>query len=205
VISRLRGTLIEKTPPGLVIDVQGVGYELNASMTTHYVLPSMGEPVELFTHMVVREDAQLLFGFATRSEKRLFQLLLSVTGVGAKVALSVLSGMTADEFLACVATKDVTRLTKVPGIGKKTAERLVFDLKDKVEASMGGEASTLDVRANIDNGSIRSQAEDALMALGYKQSEAAKLIERSANDSSTNTDEQSVEEMIRGALRSIGR
>ena len=197
-ISRLRGTLLEKTPPGLVIDVQGVGYELDASMTTHYALPTTGEPVELFTHMVVREDAQLLFGFATRSEKRLFRLLLSVNGVGAKVALSILSGMTSDEFLACVATKDVARLTKVPGIGKKTAERLVFDLKDKVEAATDAQASG-GASTPADSGSARAQAEDALIALGYKQAEAAKLLNNTA------TDEQSVEEMIRGALRSISR
>lgn len=204
-ISRLRGTLIEKTPPGLVIDVQGVGYELDASMTTHYALPMTGEPVELFTHMVVREDAQLLFGFATRSEKRLFRLLLSVNGVGAKVALSILSGMTSDEFLACVASNDATRLTKVPGIGKKTAERLVFDLKDKVEASMDVGAGGASV--NADSGSVRTQAENALMALGYKQAEAAKLLESSAAATATGNsgDEQSVEEMIRGALRSISR
>ena len=198
-ISRLRGTLLEKTPPGLVIDVQGVGYELDASMTTHYALPTTGEPVELFTHMVVREDAQLLFGFATRSEKRLFRLLLSVNGVGAKVALSILSGMTSDEFLACVATKDVARLTKVPGIGKKTAERLVFDLKDKVEAATDAQTSGGGASTQADSGSARAQAEDALIALGYKQAEAAKLLNNTA------TDEQSVEEMIRGALRSISR
>ena len=198
-ISRLRGTLIEKTPPGLIIDVQGVGYELDASMTTHYALPMIGEPVELFTHMVVREDAQLLFGFATRSEKKLFRLLLSVTGVGAKVALSILSGMTSDEFLACVATKDVARLTKVPGIGKKTAERLVFDLKDKVEASIDTSANSNGATSSANTGSARTQAEEALIALGYKQAEANKLLERTA------TDEQSVEEMIRGALRSISR
>jgi len=199
VISRLSGTLLEKTPPGLVIDVQGVGYQLDASMTTHYALPVTGETVELFTHMVVREDAQLLFGFATRSERKLFRLLLSVNGVGAKVALSILSGMTPDEFLSCVATKDVTRLTKVPGIGKKTAERLVFDLKDKVEASMDVSSNVGGSDANEESGSARAQAEDALMALGYKQAEAVKLLERTA------TAEQSVEEMIRGALRSISR
>ena len=198
-ISRLRGNLIEKTPPGLVIDVQGVGYELDASMNTHYALPAVGEVVELFTVMVVREDAQLLFGFSTRSEKRLFRLLLSVNGVGAKVALSILSGMTPDEFLACVATKDVTRLTKVPGIGKKTAERLVFDLKDKVEASIDVSTGANGSSTTSANGSFRAQAEEALMALGYKQAESAKLLERTA------TDEQSVEGMIRAALRSISR
>jgi len=199
VIGRLKGVILEKTPPGLVVDVQGVGYELDASMTTHYALAAVGQPVELFTHMVVREDAQLLYGFATQSERRLFRLLLSVNGVGAKVALSILSGMTSDEFLACVVTQDIARLTKVPGIGKKTAERLVFDLKDKVEASADlpgvGHGSATDAGA----GSQRTQAESALMALGYKQVEAAKLLDKTAQPN------QSIEEMIRGALRSISR
>ncbi len=198
-IGRLKGILLEKTPPGLVVDVHGVGYELDASMTTHYALPVAGETVELFTHMVVREDAQLLYGFATLSERRLFRLLLSVNGVGAKVALSILSGMTPDEFLTCVATGDSHRLTKVPGIGKKTAERLVFDLKDKVEAASESAGAGHGATASPSAGSARAQAEDALMALGYKQAEAGKLLERTA------TAEQSVEEMIRGALRSISR
>ena len=155
-IARLRGTLIEKTPPELVIDVQGVGYELSASMTTHYSLPATGEPIELFTHMVVREDAQLLYGFATQSERKLFRLLLSVTGVGAKVALSILSGMTPDECLQCLATKDVARLTKVPGIGKKTAERLVFDLKDKVQSSLDVSAAGAGTASSESGGSARA-------------------------------------------------
>jgi len=194
VIGRLRGTLLEKTPPGLLIDVQGVGYELDASMTTHYALPKTGDPVELFTHLVVREDAQLLYGFATLSERRLFRLLLSVNGVGAKVALSILSGMTPDEFLQCVATSDIARLTKVPGIGKKTAERLVFDLKDKVDAPLDAAGGGLGAASGGATGSARAQAEDALMALGYKQAEAEKLLKRTA------TENQSVEEMIRAAL-----
>lgn len=198
-IGRLRGTILEKTPPGLVVDVQGVGYELNASMTTHYALPALGQTVELFTHMVVREDAQLLYGFAKQSERRLFRLLLTVNGVGAKVALSILSGMTSDEFLACVVAQDITRLTKVPGIGKKTAERLVFDLKDKVEATAELPNLGDDAAAAPGSGSARTQAEEALMALGYKQAESAKLLEKTAQP------DQSVEEMIRGALRSISR
>lgn len=198
-IGRLRGNILEKTPPRLVVDVQGVGYELDASMTTHYALPATGQVVELFTHMVVREDAQLLYGFATQSERRLFRLLLSVNGVGAKVALSILSGMTPDEFLACVATQDIARLTKVPGIGKKTAERLVFDLKDKVESSGDLFGPGNGSASEPSSGTAKAQAEDALMALGYKQAEAAKLLEKTA------TPEQSVEEMIRGALRSISR
>jgi len=199
VIGRLRGTLLEKSPPALLLDVQGVGYELDASMTTHYALPACGEPLELFTHLQVREDAHRLYGFATQSERRLFRLLLSVNGVGAKVALSILSGMTPDEFLHCVATPDISRLTKVPGIGKKTAERLVFDLKDKVNASVDLSSGVSQPPQGGANGAARAQAEEALMALGYKATEAGKLLDKTA------TDGQSVEEMIRGALRSINR
>jgi len=119
-IGRLAGTLLEKNPPAIVVDVQGVGYEVDVPMSTFYVLPELGQPVELLTHFVVREDAQLLFGFVTKLERSLFRALLKVNGVGAKVALSILSGMTADEFFTCVANKDAVALTRVPGIGKKT-------------------------------------------------------------------------------------
>jgi len=199
VIGRLRGKLIEKTPPALLVDVHGVCYELDASMTTHYVLPGLGAEVELFTHLVVREDAQLLYGFATPAERRLFRLLLSVNGVGAKVALSILSGMTADEFFQAVASNDIARLTKVPGIGKKTAERVVFDLKDKVAAFASDGGASNQTQAALGDCGVRVQAEEALLALGYKAAEAAKLLDKTA------TEGQSVEEMIRGALRSINR
>lgn len=196
-IGRLTGVLLEKNPPSLLLDVQGVGYEIDVPMSTFYGLPATGERVELHTHFVVREDAQLLFGFATHNERRLFRALLKVNGVGAKVALSILSGMTADEFFSCIAQSEVARLTKVPGIGKKTAERLVVELKDKVDALAGGS-----VQAGLpvdDNSSVRAQAEEALQALGYKPAEAKKLLDKSAVDG------QSIEEMIKGALRSIKR
>ena len=137
-IGRLHGKLLEKNPPAILLDVQGVGYEVDVPMSTFYGLPELGQAVELHTHFVVREDAQLLFGFGTKRERLLFRALLKVNGVGAKVALSILSGMTAEEFFHCVAAKDAVALTRVPGIGKKTAERLLVEMQDKVDALAGG-------------------------------------------------------------------
>lgn len=197
-IGRLTGKLVEKNPPSLVLDVQGVGYEVDAPMSTHYALPGLNESIALFTHMVVREDAQLLYGFSTRTERVLFRALLKVNGVGAKVALSILSGMNSDEFLSCVTNKDVAALTRVPGIGKKTAERLLVELQDKVGTLDIGGLSTGSLPKTNDE-SARSQAEDALAALGYKPAEAAKLLGKHANADDT------VEQMIRAALRGAAR
>ncbi|MFK7854021.1 MAG: Holliday junction branch migration protein RuvA, partial [Granulosicoccus sp.] len=130
-IGMLKGVLLEKNPPSLLLEVAGVGYELDAPMSTFYALPELLSPVSLFTHLLVREDAQLLYGFASRTERALFRALLKVNGVGAKVALAILSGMSTDEFLACVSSKDVSALVRIPGIGKKTAERLLVELQDK--------------------------------------------------------------------------
>lgn len=194
-IGRLSGTLLEKNPPAILVDVQGIGYEVDVPMSTFYGLPELGQPVELHTHFVVREDAQLLFGFATTLERSLFRALLKVNGVGAKVALSILSGMNAEEFFQCVAKKDAVALTRVPGIGKKTAERLLVELQDKVDALAGG---SVQAGLPVDNlTSARAQATDALMALGYKPAEAKRLLDKTA------TDEQSVEDMIRAALRGV--
>ena len=131
-IGRISGTLVEKNPPQILVDVQGVGYEVDVPMSTFYNLPRTGESVELLTHLVVREDAHLLFGFLTAGERMAFRLLLRISGVGPKVALSVLSGLSVDELATVVATEDAARLTRVPGIGKKTAERLVLELRDKL-------------------------------------------------------------------------
>ncbi len=193
-IGRLSGTLLEKNPPAMLIDVGGVGYEVEVPMSTYYELPAVGKAVQLLIHFVVREDAQLLFGFATQTERATFRALLKVNGVGAKVALSVLSALSTDEFFAYVASKDTAAITKVPGIGKKTAERLIVELQDKVDTfrvalPAAGTAAT--------PSSAKAQAEEALLALGYKAAEAKRLIEKNA------TDDQSVEEMIRAALRSI--
>lgn len=194
-IGRISGTLLEKNPPSLLLNVQGVGYEVDVPMSTFYDLPSIGEAVELHTHFVVREDAQLLFGFASKLERSVFRTLLKVNGVGAKVALSILSGMTTDELFQSIAQKDAVPLTRVPGIGKKTAERLVVELQDKVDALAGGSVQA-GLPETVDT-STRMQAEDALLALGYKSAEAKRLLDKNSSDG------QSVEEMIRAALRGV--
>ena len=197
-IGSLTGVLVEKNPPSLLVDVQGVGYEVDAPMSTFYVLPDLRGNVSLFTHLVVREDAQLLYGFASRTERALFRALLKVNGVGAKVALAILSGMSSDEFLACVATKDLNALVKIPGIGKKTAERLLVELQDKVDSlDIGGLPASTRPRNNEE--SARTQAEDALTALGYKATEVTKLLDNYAEPT------QTVEQMIRAALRGAAR
>lgn len=197
-IGRLTGVLLEKNPPSLLIDVAGVGYEVDAPMSTFYTLPAIGETIGVFTHLLVRDDAHLLFGFATATERVLFRALLKVNGVGAKVALSILSGMSTNEFLNCVASKDVTALVRVPGIGKKTAERLLIELQDKV-ATLSVGAMPSGAPSVTDEQSIRTQAEEALESLGYKPAEASRLLEKSA------TADQTVEQMIRAALRSASK
>lgn len=197
-IGRLTGVLLEKNPPSLLIDVQGVGYEVDAPMSTFYSLPPLGDTVSVFTHLVVRDDAHLLFGFATSTERVLFRALLKVNGVGAKVALAILSGLSTDEFLSCVTSKDVAALVRVPGIGKKTAERLLIELGDKV-SSLG--VGTMPAGASLfsDEQSVRTQAEEALESLGYKPAEAARLLDKAA------TPDQTVEQLIRAALRSASK
>lgn len=196
-IGRLSGALLEKNPPSILVNVQGVGYEVDVPMSTFYGLPDIGEPVELLTHFVVREDAQLLFGFGTRRERALFRALLKVNGVGAKVALSILSGLSADEFFQCVAAKDAVALTRVPGIGKKTAERLLVEMQDKVDALAGG--SVQQGLPTEPVSSARDQASEALLSLGYKTAEVKRLLDKTAIDG------QSVEDMIRAALRSVSK
>ena len=203
-IGRLRGTLVSKQPPGLMIDVGGVGYELEAPLSTFYDLPAVGETVTLFTHHVVREDAHLLFAFARESERRLFRALLKVSGVGAKMALAVLSGMSADDFARCIETDDVTALTKLPGIGKKTAERLIVEMRDRLSdtdlrdalPASAGQAPAADGGTPADP---VTDATSALVALGYRQAEAAKMIR------AIDTNGLSTEDIIRRALQAAAR
>lgn len=195
-IGRLRGTMLLKQPPSLIIDVNGVGYELEAPMTTFYDLPDIGAEVVLQTHLVVREDAQLLYGFARVAERDLFRELLRVSGVGPRVALAVLSGLSAADFAACIAAGDVAMLTRVPGIGNKTAQRLVVEMRDKVSTSglspgvRGGVATAAPVSAVQD-------AVSALIALGYRAAEAQRATRPFEGR------ELSSEEIIREALRSM--
>jgi Holliday junction DNA helicase RuvA len=165
-IGRLSGILLEKNPPQILLDVQGVGYELDVPMSTFYNLPALHEKVVLHTHFVVREDAQLLYGFATNEERLAFRQLLKISGVGPKLALSVLSGLSLGDLAAAVANKEVGRLTKIPGVGKKTAERLLLELQGKF--SVTGTSSASGTSATSANNDIAN----ALLALGYNEKEA---------------------------------
>ncbi len=171
-ISRLTGRLVEKSPPAIVVDVQGVGYEVDVPMSTFYQLPATGQEVRLFTHLVVREDAHLLFGFATEAERQVFRQLLKITGIGTRTALALLSGLSVDELYAAVSQQDGARLTRVPGIGKKTAERLLLELKDKLSLAPGAVAAG--------GGAVPAgnDALNALVALGYSDKEARAALGR---------------------------
>ncbi len=166
-IGRLTGQLVAKQPPQIIVDVGGVGYEVDVPMSTFYALPATGERVQLMTHYVVREDAHLLFGFATQDERAAFRQLIKVTGIGPKVALAVLSGLSVAELNQAIALQDVKRLTRVPGIGNKTAERLLLELKGKVVASATGVGAAPAVASPADD------VVNALLALGYSEKEAA--------------------------------
>ena len=173
-IGRLSGTILEKHPPLVLVDVQGVAYEVDVPMSTFYQLPATGGKVVLHTHLVVREDAHLLFGFATDSERQAFRQLIKVSGIGARTALSVLSGMTVDELHHAIAGQDSARLVKVPGIGRKTAERLLLELRDKLDS--------VAIRATAGStGSIRGDALNALIALGYNEKEAGGALAKIDN------------------------
>ncbi len=199
-IGRLRGTLLHKHPPTLVLDVSGVGYEVEAPMTTFYDLPDTGTEVTLFTHLVVRDDAHLLYGFSQEAQRNLFRSLLKVNGVGPRVALAILSGLTYDEFMACVANEDVARITHVPGIGKKTAERLIIEMRDKVmiaEPQTGTATGTAPGATGASALDPIGDAVSALIALGYKPQEASRAVR------GVDTADQSSEEIIRQALRAM--
>ena len=171
-ISRLTGKLVEKTPPQIVIDVNGVGYEADVSMQTFYNLPPLGETVQVFTQLVVREDAHLLFGFATEEERKTFRQLIKVSGIGAKTALGILSAMTADELAQAVAEEDVKRLSSAPGIGKKTAERMVLELRGKLITHTVTDGLFVAPSENDETNDIVS----TLLALGYSEREAKAAV-----------------------------
>lgn len=202
-IGRIRGVLLEKQAPDILVDVQGVGYEIQAPMSTIYQLPAAGKDVILHTHLVVREDAQLLYGFYTLQERSMFRSLIRISGVGPKMALAILSGMAVDEFARTVSTADIAALTRMPGVGKKTAERLVVEMKDKL-GDWAGELTPAGLPADAPRGErqLTQEAETALIALGYKPQEAARLISAAlkANPQITRS-----EELIRFALRSVAQ
>ena len=193
-IGYLRGTLITKRPPSLTLDVNGVGYELEAPMSTFYRLPDLGSPLSLVTHLVVREDAHVLFGFFTEAERALFRTLLKISGVGPRTALGVLSGMSVQGFYQCIREKDVASLMKIPGVGHKTADRLLLEMKDRLPESLEGDASALSASSKAEG-----EAHGALIALGYKPSEVVRMLK------DVDTARLSTEEMIREALRRVHR
>lgn len=201
-IGRIRGTLVHKQPPVILVEVGGVGYEIQVPMTTLYQLPELGAPVTLVTHFVVREDAQLLYGFIEERDRILFRQLIRVNGVGPKLALTILSGMDANSFARCVARDDISALIALPGVGRKTAERLLVEMRDKVKDLLadaaGSQADSAGSNASETITDIVADAEGALIALGYKPQVAARVVaainEDAINDS---------EELIRLALKSM--
>lgn len=197
-IGRLKGILLEKNPPELLVDVNGVGYELEAPMSTFYQLPAIGQEVTLHTHLIVREDAQYLCGFATDSERQLFRNLIKVNSVGAKLALGILSGISASEFARCVEEKDTMALTRLPGVGKKTAERLIIEMRDRLKnldiEFKPSATSAVRGEERQDNNAARD-ALSALVALGYKPQEASRLLQN------IDTRDQDSESIIRAALK----
>ncbi|CBL46860.1 Holliday junction resolvasome DNA-binding subunit [gamma proteobacterium HdN1] len=205
-ITHLSGTLRHKQAPQLVIDVSGVGYELDAPMTTFYRLPSLGERVELLTHLVVREDAHVLFGFATQEERSLFRALIKVTGIGPKVALAILSGIEVPQFVRCINCHDVSALIRIPGVGKKTAERLIVEMQDRLPRTLETSLTALQEESLLGENTRPQQAhrpldeaEAALIALGYKPQEAARCL------NALNTEGLSSEQLIRQALKNMVR
>ena len=200
-IGRLRGLLVEKRPPRLLVECHGVGYDVEAPMTTIWALPDLNQEVVLHTHLLVREDAHSLYAFATLAERELFQALLKVSGVGAKMALAILSGMQVDEFALAVQRGDATRLTTLPGIGKKTAERLIVEMRDRVADWASGVAVALPVGAKAPTPATDavSDAVSALIALGYKPQEASRLV------SQVDADGKPSDVIIREVLRGLAR
>lgn len=200
-IGRLQGVLLTKSPPQLLLDVNGVGYEVDAPMSTFYQLPNTGETIVLHTHLVVREDAQLLYGFYSESERHLFRSLIKINGVGPKLALTILSGISLDEFTRCVMDDDTKALTALPGVGKKTAERLIIELRDKIGKEFdvalpttGSSHQPITHEANP-----VSDAVSALVALGYKAQEASRMVRVVKSDG------LSTEEIIRESLQGLAR
>ncbi len=189
-IGSLRGKLSFKRAPAIIIECNGVGYDVETPMSTFFELPAVGDELFLYTHLLVREDAQILYGFATDNERVLFRTLLKVRGVGARIGLAVLSAMSVTDFNRCIEYEDTAALSKIPGIGKKTAERLIIEMRDRIDKIIGSNA----IKVTVAQGP-KSEAVDALVALGYKPAEVNRLIAK------LDVDGQSTENIIRLALR----
>ncbi len=195
-IGSLRGRLAAKLAPQIVIECSGVGYEVETPMSTFLDLPRIGADIFLYTHLLVREDAQILYGFSTEDERLMFRTLLKVNRVGAKLALGILSAMSTNDFRRCVEYEDTTAMSKIPGVGKKTAERLIIEMRDRIDAAAPGGGKTAPFTAEA---SARSEAVDALVALGYKPKEVNNLLEK------LDIEDKSAEDIIRLALKQAAK
>lgn len=193
-IGFLRGRLARKEPPSLLVDVNGVGYEVEAPMSTIFRLPGLGDEVQLQTHLVVREDQQTLYGFATEAERRLFRALLKVSGVGAKMALTILSGISVDDFATCVQSEDKAALTRLPGVGRKTAERLIVEMRDRLERGLSPALPSAAGPGEAGK-APRAEAFNALISLGYKPPEARRMLDTVTDETAT------TEDLLRQVLR----
>ncbi|MEY8214607.1 MAG: Holliday junction branch migration protein RuvA [Colwellia sp.] len=206
-IGRLSGSLAEKFPPEILIECAGVGYEVTMPMTSIYALPELNEQAIIYTHFVVREDAQLLYGFANKTERKLFRLLIKVNGVGPKLALAVLSAMSADQFVSCVNHDDVSGIVKIPGVGKKTAERLLIEMRDRLKdwqiTTLTPATDAMPVQLSTEQTFVQTatnnkdDATNALISLGYKQAQADKAVKLVYSDGMTS------EDIIRLSLKSM--
>ena len=205
VIGRLRGTLLEKLAPEVLIECGGIGYEVTMPMTSIYALPELNEQTIIYTHFVVREDAQLLYGFANKIERRLFRLVIKVNGVGPKLGLAILSSMSADQFVSCVSHDDLTSIVKIPGVGKKTAERLLIEMRDRlkdwqVTTTASATTDSFPIELHHENtfvSNAKGDATNALVSLGYSQQQADKAIRVVFKAESTS------EDLIRDALKAM--
>ena len=197
-IGRLQGALAAKQAPDLLVDINGVGYEVQAPMSTFAAIGKVGDPVTLYTHLAIRDDAHQLYGFADQGERSLFKTLIKVSGVGPKLALAILSGMDVNAFAQCVHQEDIASLTKLPGVGKKTAERLIIELRDKLSSATSGPSSVSVVGGAAP---ISDDAQAALQGLGYKPSEAEKLVAAALKDGAYTRSE----DLIKAALKQVTR
>jgi len=200
VIGRLKGILLEKKAPSMLVDVNGVGYEVDVPMTTFYELPKVGEEIVIYTHLVVREDAQSLYGFIRESDRALFRTLIKVSGVGAKLALALLSGITSHDFIKTIRSNDIATLTRIPGVGKKTAERLVIEMRDRLKELLPETEVQTSATVIPDDALPPDAIKDAvsaLIALGFKPPEASRMVSRIDSNGLAS------EEIIRQALQSV--
>ncbi len=202
-IGRITGILLEKDNQQALIDVHGVAYEVEVPLNTFFSLPGHGEAVTLHTHFIVREDAQLLYGFSEEQERTLFRILIRINGVGPKLALALLSGMEVDEFVGCIQRDDVSALVKMPGVGKKTAERLIIEVKDKLGDWVNSDESAAVASGQAKSGSSLEEAETALISLGYKPQEASKAVVAAAKILEESGQVADSENLIRTALRNM--